>query len=409
MLPFANLSGEASQDYFADGVTESLTTDLSRVRGMLVIGRTTAFNFKGKAVDLKQVGRELNVRYVLEGSVQRSGNRLRVNVQLVDAESGNHFWAERFDKPVADLFDMQDEIVARIANQLGAELVAAEARRAERAPNPDAMDLCFQGKAWWDKGHTLEYLSQARSFFERALTLDPGDVEALVGLASLDVDIAATYSADDRSERLASAETALTEALSMAPDHAWAHVAMGVVQIYTNRAAQGIAECERALALDPNLAEAHAMIGIAKFVVGRFEETETHIQEAMRLSPAGSDIYLPGWLSPASPSSISAATRRRSRVFDARSRSIEIIPQLNITWPAPWRSSVGWRKRDGRFERLSRSTQTSPSRASAPARRVTIHAIWPPASVSARECARPAFPRAERVALMRDFKPRRSP
>ena len=294
MLPFANLSGEASQDYFADGVTESLTTDLSRVRGMLVIGRTTAFNFKGKALDLKQVGRELNVRYALEGSVQRSGNRLRVNVQLVDAESGNHFWAERFDKPVADLLDMQDEIVARIANQLGAELVAAEARRAEHAANPDALDLYFQGKAWWNKGHTLEYLSQARRFFERALTLDPGDVEAMIGLASLDVDLAATYSADDRSERLASAEPALTDALSMVPDHAWAHVAMGVVQIYTNRAAQGIAECERALALDPNLAEAHAMIGIAKIVVGRFEETETHIQEAMRLSPR--DRYLSSWL-----------------------------------------------------------------------------------------------------------------
>jgi TolB-like protein/DNA-binding SARP family transcriptional activator/Flp pilus assembly protein TadD len=293
VLPFANWSGDASQDYFADGVSESLTTDLSRVRGMLVIGRTTAFNFKGKAVDLKQVGRELNVRYVLEGSVQRSGNRLRVNVQLVDAESGNHLWADRFDKPVADLFDMQDEIVARLANQLGAELVAAEARRAERAQNPDAMDLYFQGVAWWHKGHTLESMSQARSFFERALALDPDNVGALVGLGSLDADIAATFSADDRLERLASAETTLTEALSMAPDHAWAHVAMGTVQIYTNRAAQGIAECERALALDPNLAEGHAVIGIAKLAIGRFEETETHIQEAMRLSPR--DRYLSSW------------------------------------------------------------------------------------------------------------------
>jgi tetratricopeptide (TPR) repeat protein len=189
---------------------------------------------------------------------------------------------------------MQDEIVARIANQLDAELVAAEARRSERAANPDAMDLCFQGKAWCYKGHTLESLSQARSFFERALTLDPGDVEALIGLASLDVDIAATFSADGRSERLASAEMALTEALSKTPDHAWAHVVIGVVQIYTNRAAQGVAECERALALDPNLAEAHAMIGIAKFVVGRFEETEAHIEEAMRLSPR--DRYLSSWL-----------------------------------------------------------------------------------------------------------------
>ncbi len=294
VLPFANMSGDASQDYFVDGVTESLTTDLSRMRGMRVIARNTAFTFKRKAVDLKQIGRELNVRYVLEGSVQRGGNRMRVNVQLVDAESGNHFWADRFDKPVADLFDMQDEIVARLANQLGAELVAAEARRAEQAPNPDSMDLYFQGMAWRNKGHTLEYGSQARGFFERALTLDPRNVGALVGSASVDVDIAATYIADDRWERLASAETALTQALSLAPDHASAHVAMGVVQIYTNRAAQGIAECQRALALDPNLAEAHAIIGLAKIVIGRFEETETHVQEAIRLSPR--DKYLSAWL-----------------------------------------------------------------------------------------------------------------
>ena len=118
VLPFANLGGDPEQDYFVDGVTESLTTDLSRISGSFVIARNTAFTFKGKAVDVKQVGRELNVRYVLEGSVQRSGNRLRVNVQLIDAETGNHLWAERFDKPVADLFDMQDEIVSRLANTL---------------------------------------------------------------------------------------------------------------------------------------------------------------------------------------------------------------------------------------------------------------------------------------------------
>ena len=113
VLPFANLSGDPEQDYFVDGVTESLTTDLSRISGSFVIGRHTAFTYKGKAVDLKQIGRELNVRYVLEGSVQRGGNRLRVNVQLIDAETGKHLWAERFDKPVADLFEMQDEIVSQ--------------------------------------------------------------------------------------------------------------------------------------------------------------------------------------------------------------------------------------------------------------------------------------------------------
>src|SRR5208337_820067 len=128
VLPFANMGGDAEQEYFVDGVTESLTTDLSRIRGAFVIGRNTAFTYKGKSVDLRQLGRDLNVRYVLEGSVQRGGARMRVNVQLIDAETGNHFWAERFDKPVADLFDMQDEIVARLAGALNAELVAAEAR-----------------------------------------------------------------------------------------------------------------------------------------------------------------------------------------------------------------------------------------------------------------------------------------
>ena len=147
VLPFANIGGEPEQEHFVDGVTESLTTDLSRIRGAYVVARNTAFTYKGKPIDAKTVGRELNVRYVLEGSVQRGGNRMRVNVQLIDAESGNHLWAERFDKPLADLFDMQDEIVARLAGALNTELVAAEARRAERAPNPDSMDLYFQGLA----------------------------------------------------------------------------------------------------------------------------------------------------------------------------------------------------------------------------------------------------------------------
>ena len=137
VLPFANIGGDPEQEYFVDGVTESLTTDLSRMRGAYVIARNTAFAYKGKRLDVKTIGRELNVRYVLEGSVQRGGNRMRVNVQLIDAETGNHLWAERFDKPLADLFDMQDEIVARLAGALNAHLVVAEARRAEQAPNPE--------------------------------------------------------------------------------------------------------------------------------------------------------------------------------------------------------------------------------------------------------------------------------
>ena len=169
VLPFANIGGDPEQEYFVDGVTESLTTDLSRISGSFVIARNTAFTYKGKALDVQQIGRELNVRYVLEGSVQRGGNRLRVNVQLIDAETGNHLWAERFDKPVADLFDMQDEIVSRLANTLDAQLIEAEARRAERSPHPDAMDLYFQGRACWNKGMTPEYMAQARGFFRTRL------------------------------------------------------------------------------------------------------------------------------------------------------------------------------------------------------------------------------------------------
>jgi TolB-like protein/class 3 adenylate cyclase/Tfp pilus assembly protein PilF len=294
VLPFANLSDDAEQDYFVDGVTESLTTDLSRIAGSFVIARNSAFSYKGKSPDVRQVGRELNVRYVLEGSVQRAGKRLRVNVQLIDAETGNHLWAERFDKPVVDLLDMQDEIVSRLSQSLDAELMEAEARRAQRAQYPDAMDLYFQGKACLNRGISHEPVTRARSFFERALTLDPGNIGALVGMAVVSATLGAGSMTDARAVHLAAAETAATRALSLAPGHAMAHAALGVVQMFTNRGAQGIAECERALALDRNYADAHAWIGLGKYFIGRAAESEAHIQEALRLSPR--DIFAFRWM-----------------------------------------------------------------------------------------------------------------
>jgi tetratricopeptide (TPR) repeat protein len=253
--------------------------------GAFVIGRSTAFSYRGKSPDLKQIGRDLNVRYVLEGSVQRAGNRMRVNVQLIEAETGAHVWAERFDKPLADLFEMQDEIVARLANQLQAELIAAEARRAETAPNPDSMGLCFQARSLIFRGLTPDILAKARDFYERALTLDSSNVEALLGVGHVDFILSANFMAEDRNSVFAAAEASLAKALALAPNHARAHYAMGALLCETNRAQRGIEELEHALAIDPNYAMARAQVGLAQRYIGRAEETEAHVLEAMRLSP----------------------------------------------------------------------------------------------------------------------------
>lgn len=291
VLPFANLSGDPEQDYFVDGVTENLTTDLSRVGGSFVIGRHTAFTYKNKAVDLKQVGRDLNVDYVLEGSVQRGANRLRVNAQLVDAETGSHLWADRFDKPVGDLFELQDEVTARIANALDAQLIEAEARRAERSLNPDALDLYFQGRHFLNQGRSSKYLALARRCFEQTLALDPRNIEALVGIATVELLAVGNFMVDDRAARLAKAEATLIDVLSMAPRHARAHGVLAALHLFTKRAALAIRDCEKALELDRNLADAHAFLGFVKVFVGRGEESEAHIQQAFRLSPRDINAY----------------------------------------------------------------------------------------------------------------------
>ena len=185
VLPFANLSNDPEQEYFADGITEDLTTDLSRISGSFVIARNTAFTYKGKAVDAKQIGRELGVRYVLEGSIRRSANQIRINTQLFDAETGAHLWAERFDCESGDLLQIQDDITRRIASGLGAELIEAESKRAmrERPDNPDAIDLTMQARSLANKPPSAEQNEQIRQLCERALAIDPQNVDALVVLA----------------------------------------------------------------------------------------------------------------------------------------------------------------------------------------------------------------------------------
>ena len=188
VLPFANLSNDPNQDYFADGITENLTTDLSRIRGSFVIARNTAFTFKGKNIDAKQIGKELGVRYVLEGSVQRDQNRVRINAQLIDATSGAHLWADRFEEDVADLFKLQDEVVARLANSLGLELVKAEAEKSAHSKNPNAIDLDMRGQAllltqFRQGANAKEINHAAQALFEQALAIDPNDPDALAGVA----------------------------------------------------------------------------------------------------------------------------------------------------------------------------------------------------------------------------------
>jgi TolB-like protein/class 3 adenylate cyclase len=294
VLPFANIGGDPQQDYFADGVTESLTTDLSRIVGAFVIARNTAFAYKGKSINIKQIARELNVRYVLEGSVQRSHGRMRINVQLVDAEAGNHIWAERFDKPIADLFDMQDEIVSRLAAQLEAKVIAAEARRAEGSVRPDAIDHIFQGLAAFYSGWSPECLHKAQKFFQSALALEPNNMLALHSTAVVDIVACSNFQSDDRVARLAGAEKKLQRVLSIEPSNARAFWSLGAVMLNTKRHLAGIAAFERALTLDQNLAGAHADLGSAKLFINRADETEAHVRTALRLSPR--DNFAFDWL-----------------------------------------------------------------------------------------------------------------
>ena len=293
VLPFVNLGGDERDDDFVNGITESLTTDLSRIPCAFVIARNSASVYKGKAVDVKQTGRVLRVRYAVEGSVQQSVDRLRVNVQLIDAESGAHLWADRFDRDRGDAFKLQDEIVARLARELDQELIAVEARRAERAPSSDALGLFFRGWDAFNRAHNPANLAEAGRLFESSLKLDPTHVDALVGRAMINHVLAATYVSDDHAVHLAAAEADATKALTLSPNHARAHAVLGAIYTTTDRPELGIAQAERAIALDPSFAPCHAGFGWAKVMLGRADEAEAHIAHALRMSPR--DTFAYGW------------------------------------------------------------------------------------------------------------------
>jgi adenylate cyclase len=288
VLPFTNLSNDPGQDYFADGITENLTTDLSRIRNSFVIARNTAFTFKGKNVDAKEIGRELGVRYVLEGSVQRDQNRVRVNVQLVDAETGAHLWADRFEEDVADLFKLQDQVVARLFNSLGYELVKAEAEKGAHSKSPDVIDLTMRGwaLAWQTTQMPLKgNCDAALALFDQALRIDPNDADALTGEAliySVEYSFGWGPAQTDYDAKIL-AQT--NRALALAPNNVQAYLVKSQYLSFSRRANEGLEVADAGLLANPNNAHLYAARGFAEIALGRFEQAKTDFQPAMRLSP----------------------------------------------------------------------------------------------------------------------------
>jgi TolB-like protein/DNA-binding winged helix-turn-helix (wHTH) protein/cytochrome c-type biogenesis protein CcmH/NrfG len=288
VLPFANLSDDPEEQYFTDGVTEDLTADLSRISGSFVISRNTAFTYKGKPVNAKQIGSDLGVRYVLEGSVQRSGKQVRVNAQLIDAEIDSHLWAERFDRDIGDLFALQNEITGRIAVALNFALVDAEAARP--TANPDALDYLFRGRAVMSKPPTRDNFTEAINLFERALALDHQSVAAqswlALALTSRVLDGMSNTAAAD----IARAKALVGQALAAAPRSGFAHGANGNLLRAQNQCEEAIPEYEAVIALNRNSPAAYASLAQCKFYTGSIEEAVPLVEQAIRLSPRDPQI-----------------------------------------------------------------------------------------------------------------------
>jgi adenylate cyclase len=297
VLPFTNLSDDPEQEYFADGITEDLTTDLSRIPGSIVIARNTAFTYKGKAVDVKQLGRDLGVHYVLEGSVRRAGEQVRVNVQLIDADTGTQAWADRFDTDRANLAATQNAITGRLARTLNLQLIEAAARRIEqhRIIDPDARDLVMRGWAFYYRSKSTETMQQARRSFERALEIGPQSLDARVGLALCLVHGLADGWSGSVQQEEAQADQLLREALQHDTNQPMARVAMGLLRRYQNRLSEAHAELEMAVALDNNNADALRQLGLTLLFLGRPDAAIPHIEKAIRLNPRDPNLAAYHW------------------------------------------------------------------------------------------------------------------
>ena len=287
VLPFQNMSGDPSEDYFADGVVEEITTALSRIRWLFVIARNSSFTYKGRMVDVKQVGRELGVRYALEDSVRKEANRVRVTAQLIDAVTGHHVWAERYDRELAGIFALQDEITERVVAAVEPQLYAAEGIRAKRK-QPESLDAweCVMRALSCVNSRSQNDYAMARELLERAIELDPAYAQAHALFAYV-MGLEVLYGWKSEEIALARALEAAQKAVVLDSDDAWAHLALGFVYGITRRAGEAVVEHEKALALNPNFALAHTYQGSALAYLGRGEEALLKIDASERLSPRG--------------------------------------------------------------------------------------------------------------------------
>ena len=287
VLPFANRSGDPAQDYLADVITDELTTALSRIRGIFVIARSTAFTYKGKPVPAKQIGQDLGVRYVLEGSEQQVGNRVRVNAQLISAETGAHLWADQFDTERADLLTMQDEIVMRLARTLEIEMGVVEAARVARTRpgNQNAQDLALRGQAGVSTSAADSAEQEAAyGLCELALQLDGSNVIALVMMATKYAERAFGRNVDPQAD-IPQAEDLIARALTVEPDNYGAHTVKSFLRLAQKRHEEALVGAERSLALNPSYILAHLAVCFANFYMGRPEKTIECVDRAIRLSP----------------------------------------------------------------------------------------------------------------------------
>jgi adenylate cyclase len=284
VLPFQNISGDPEQEYFADGMVEDITTALSKIRWFFVIARNSSFTYQGRAVDVKEVGRELGVRYVLEGSVRRSGNRLRITAQLVDAATGNHVWAERYDRDIADIFAVQDEITERVVAAIEPELYAAEHVRSQRKP-PDSLDAwecVIRALSCIGQG-TREGIAEAEALCRRAIAIAPtyGQPHSLLAWALL----RSTYSSSGMDAIAHQAIAEVQAALAFDDRDPWAYLVQGFVMWRTHRRAEGERALRRALDLNPNFGLVYAVLAIPLATQGAHQDAVNSDQHALRLSP----------------------------------------------------------------------------------------------------------------------------